>query len=173
MDNVDVAIEEFNKINIPLAKRNAIIVEVAVDRAVYFVAYATVYLKLFHEMVKKEAELAADGLNINPTFKSLLLKRCRELFRNEVLQTQIRNQTKHLGIIRLIGILFKYNLLSSFVLKSVFDDLIAIGTADKLECVYELLALVGKHVEFQSGSDAMDVQWYNKPTNKKTREILC
>lgn len=135
-----------------------------VDRATHFVRYGTVYVKLCMRLIEKEPASGDTAATESSLFRKQLLNHCHLLFTEWVLGDTQANDAMHrmrcLGLIRLIGLLYMHRLLFANILEWIIGALLEPSTAAKLEYLYELLAIVGKRVELQSGEVADDLQWH-------------
>lgn len=159
IDTIDAAVTKLLKHDIYSTERATTVIDVTIDRATHFVRYATVYVKFCKRIIEKEPEFTDEH-----SFKRLLLNRCHNIFTDLVITNEATNNSKHrlkcLGITRFIGCLYMHQLLFANIIEWVTGILIEFATEDKLEYLYELLAIVGKRIELKSDDYDTDIQWY-------------
>lgn len=160
IDSVDAAVRKLLKHeNVYTIERATIVIDMAIDRAIHFFRFATVYVTFCKRIIDRESEFTNDF-----SFKKLLLNRCHSIFTDLVIANESTINAKHrlkcLGITRFIGCMYMHKILFANIIEWVIGILIDFATEDKLEYLYELLAIVGKRIELQSGDYDTDIQWY-------------
>lgn len=163
IDTVDIFAEKLLKLdNIYQLDRAQIVIYHTVDRATHFVRFATVYLKLCKQLIEKEPEYI-DAAS-ESSFRKLLLNHCHQMFTELVLTEKDVDCTKQrkrcLGLVRFIGLMYLHKLLYANILEWIIGALLEFPTQGRLECLYELLGVVGEHIEIRSGDAETDMQWY-------------
>lgn len=163
-DTVSVFVGRILQLNIFTEERSTTVIELVVSRAVHFTKFATVYVRFCKQIIEKENELSTT--NTSFSFKKLLLNKCHDLFTKEILRDDSSNKRKSerwkrcLGITRFVGVLYMHQLLFANIIEWVVGSLLDFATEDKLEYLYELLAIVGKRMELKTSNTEHNLQWY-------------
>ncbi|XP_044010126.1 uncharacterized protein LOC122853773 [Aphidius gifuensis] len=157
-ENVDKLTQQFEDLNINTHKRLEGVVDLIFEKAIVKPNFASVYAL----MCKKLSQMDTNVVNMrqeNKTdFRTLLVTRCKQAFesvsvnRRDKLTTSLDNADRRLcmkavGNIKLIGELFKQNMIGIVVIDACIKHLLATPFDYNIECLCELLKTIGPTLE--------------------------
>lgn len=161
-DTIDIAVAKLIQIDdggVFREENSRILVHNIIDRATHFVRFATVYVQLCQRLIDIDPNASTES-----AFNKLLLNACQGMFMDKIMNAPetVNPKDRHrcLGIIRFIGVLFMYNLLYANIIEGIVGALLDCATENRLEYLYELLAIVSKRIQMRSGDRERDAKCY-------------
>ncbi|KRY30162.1 Eukaryotic translation initiation factor 4 gamma 1 [Trichinella spiralis] len=173
--NFDSMHAEFKKLaeDMNTEDRMEKLIELVFEKAISESNFCEIYSRLFHAL---RCESKSSTKTESPFIKHLL-KRCHVICcfvficmqcveRSEILseleELEAQSKRRRLGVIRLIGELYKVTLLKMTVLQNdVVKGLTSEINEENLECLCSLLTIVGAKLESEVQSDPNARQWLN------------